>query len=192
MQREAGTTLGVRVLRSTRTRACRRLFTNGGESPRAALPAAKHSAYGHGYERMPRNALEPSTAALRRRKHPIDETFRLVDIAPPAKPVGQTRQPAKQNLATTPVLKSPMSRFAVRAALRQHVPLSAQFQYTQCRFEDSVGGHQFTPRPTGRYVLLGKSLPECAPVLLGPASLSRSSVPTTRENVNFEMGSTQP
>ena len=27
--------------------------------PRAALPAAEHSAYGHGYERMRRHAVEP-------------------------------------------------------------------------------------------------------------------------------------
>src|SRR5262249_14092726 len=91
--------------------------------------------------------------------------------------VGNVRQHTTQNFIATPSLKSPMHRFLVRIALRQHVPLRTCVEKLQDRFSTRRVEIGFLENDSG-----------CAPIARRSAE-SFDIYSGSRLLSNFEIGS---
>ena len=92
------------------------------------------------------------------------------------------------NLIAAPSLKAPMHSFVVRVALRQHVPLRADVEYPQHRFEHTTGRNRFAPRTSIGNFLLRKMIPDALPLLVREPKSFDIVIRSTAVG-NFEIGS---
>src|SRR5512139_4312455 len=96
----------------------------------------------------------------------IDKALLFVQHSVLAKLVGNVRQYTTQNFIATPSLKSPMHRFVVRIALRQHVPLRTCVENPQDRFKHASCRDRLSSRTPVGNVLLRKMTPDALPLLV--------------------------
>jgi hypothetical protein len=105
-------------------------------------------------------------ATFRHNEGRVDEAFFFVQLALVAKLVGNVRQNPTQNLVAAPSLKTSMHSFAVRIALRQHVPLRICVENPQHRFKHMTGRYRLTSRTSVRNMLLRKMLSNALPLFV--------------------------
>src|SRR6266487_1207782 len=96
----------------------------------------------------------------------VDEAFFFVQCASVAKLVGNIRQHPPQNLIAAPSLKTPMYRFVVGIALRQHMPLRTRVENPQDCFKNATCRDGFASGTTIGNVLLRKMHPDPFPLLV--------------------------